>query len=183
MFKQIPIYPKYEISNDGIVRNLKTKKILKQKDNGKYLSVGLYNESNQIVYHNTHRLVAISWIEIPYNYKNMQVAHNDGNSKNNLYTNLRWTSAKENTHDKYKHNSFNSPFGENHHNKKLNDILVMQLRKDIKVHGLNCKELSAKYSIPKLTIYDAVTGKTWKHLNEIESPANLAGTQYQKRFK
>jgi hypothetical protein len=181
MFMTIPQYPKYEISKKGEVRNISTKKILKQKFSKPYFSIGLYSDDKKIHFHNIHRLVALAWLDTPSNYKELQVAHNDGNSENNHFENLAWKTPKENTHDKYKHNSFNSPHGEKHHNRKLNDDLVVLLRKEIKAEDTDCKELSIKYDIKKLTLYDAVTGKTWKHLNIIEKPADLSGTQYKRK--
>jgi hypothetical protein len=42
-------------------------------------------------------------------------------------------------------------------------------------------ELSLKYGIPKVTIYDAVVGKSWKSVNEKEMPVDLSGTQYKRK--
>lgn len=180
MFMIIPQYPKYEISANGEVRNISTKKVLKQKFSKPYFSIGLYSDDKKVHYHNVHRLVALAWIETPKNYKELQVAHNDGIATNNHFENLEWKTAKENTHDKYKHNSFNSPHGEEHHNRRLSDDFVVSLRKEIKETKTDCKELSLKYGIPKLTLYDAIVGNSWKHLDKIEKPANLAGTQYKR---
>jgi hypothetical protein len=45
-------------------------------------------------------------------------------------------------------------------------------------------ELSILFGIPKLTIYDAVTGKTWKSVNNDFPPVSLSGRQYkQKKLK
>lgn len=43
-----------------------------------------------------HRLVALSFCEVPSNYEELQVNHIDGNKDNNVYTNLEWCTAKEN---------------------------------------------------------------------------------------
>ncbi len=181
MFMQIPQYPNYEISAKGEVRNIKTQHILKQYFKRNYFQIGLYNSESKIKFHNIHRLVALAWLETPSNYKELQVAHNDGNSINNHFENLSWKTAKENIHDKYKHNSFNSPHGEQHHNRRLSDKLVIQLRREIKSTITDCKDLSIKYGIPHLTIYDAIVGNSWKHLNSKELPADLSGTQYKRK--
>lgn len=181
MFKQIPQYPMYEISAYGLIRNVKTQRELKTYQKGKYLTVGVYKDGI-IKYHNLHRLIALAWTEVPENYEQLQVAHNDGDSMNNHYSNLRWATPKENTHDKYNGWTFNSKHGEGHHNSKLNAELVVELRKEIKYTNTDCMELSLKYGIPKVTIYDAVVGKSWKSVNDKESPADLSGTQYKRKL-
>ena len=180
MFKVIPQYPSYEISAYGTIRRVETKKILKPRFYNRYLHTSL-SVNNKYYYHTVHRLVAMAWLETPENYKSLQVAHNDGDPMNNHYTNLRWATAKENIHDKYAHNSFNPPFGENHHASTLNVDIVVKMRREIKETKANCSELSKKYGKAKLTIYDAVVGNTWKSVNPIEPPVNLAGTQYAKK--
>jgi hypothetical protein len=178
MYKVIPIYQNYEISAYGLVRNKNTKKQLKTKHLGRYLSIGLYVDG-LYKYHNIHRLVAMAWISIPDGYDKLQVAHNDGDSMNNHHSNLRWVTPKENASDKYIHGTaFNCKEAEDHHAAKLTKELVAKLRSMAKNN--DCMELSIIFGIPKLTIYDAVTGKTWKSVNDMESPVNLSGRQYKR---
>lgn len=126
---------------------------------------------------NAHRLVAMAWIGTPEGYARLQVCHNDGNRLNNHFSNLRWDTPKNNTHDKYAHGTaYLCKEAEEHHNAKLTKDIVVKLR--IWAKTKNCKELSIEFKVPKLTIYDAVTGKTWKSVNSIESPVDLSGRQY-----
>ncbi len=179
MYKIIPQYPMYEISAYGEIRNCETKSVLRLRQKGRYLTARL-SVNGVYKHHNIQRLVALAWIDVPGGYEDMQVAHNDGDSMNNHHSNLRWATPKENTHDKYKHDSFNSPHAEQHHAAKLNKGLVAELRRKI-MHGeYDCMDLSLEYNIPKLTIYDAVTGKTWKSVNGIQSPVDLSGRQYKR---
>lgn len=43
-----------------------------------------------------HRLVAMAFIGVPENYREMDVNHKDGNKSNNHYSNLEWVTHKEN---------------------------------------------------------------------------------------
>ena len=91
MFKEIPNFSNYLISEKGVVINKKTKKRLSQNDNGcGYLQVQFSDKRNRYV----HRLVAITFIDNPYNKP--QVDHIDGNKKNNAASNLRWLSRSDN---------------------------------------------------------------------------------------
>lgn len=85
----------YEVSNLGKVRNKKTGRILKSSDRGGYRHVGLTNKNTKKKCNiGIHRLVAIAFIDNPENKP--QVNHLDKNRSNNIYTNLEWTTAKEN---------------------------------------------------------------------------------------
>ena len=69
IWKDVKEYQNYEVSNQGQVRNIKTKRILKpnKKKNG-YLEYRLY-KSGKIYYLLAHRLVAIAFIENKKNYR------------------------------------------------------------------------------------------------------------------
>lgn len=172
MFKTIPIYPNYSVSADGKIKGSRNNKILKPKIANGYESVCIYHNGVKR-YHNVHRLVAMAWLDIPDNYTKLQVAHNDGDRLNNHYSNLRWTTPKKNTHDKYKHGTMDLvPEGEKHHNAKLTKEIVAELRNRVR-KGERFMTVIADMGIKKLTGYDAVTGKTWKSVNKISKPVRL----------
>lgn len=93
IWKGIKDYPKYEVSNLGRIRNIKTGRILKPNFSGRYYSVELFNETGS-KRKAIHRLVAEAFIE----RKNGQdvVNHIDGNSFNNSASNLEWCTVTEN---------------------------------------------------------------------------------------
>lgn len=95
-WKNIRNHSRYEISNLGNVRNIKTKYVLKGRlSKSGYLQVSIRNDltgkqENQYI----HRLVAFHWIDNPKNKK--EVNHKDGNKLNNSVDNLEWVTSSEN---------------------------------------------------------------------------------------
>ena len=95
MWEKIKGHSNYSVSDDGLVRNDKTCKILKPaKTYNGYLRIYI-NKKNYRV----HRLVANAFIENPFNYP--QVNHKDGNKENNKASNLEWCNAKQNINHAY----------------------------------------------------------------------------------
>lgn len=91
MFREIPNFNNYLVNERGTVINKRTKKRLKQNDNGSgYLQVQFADGRNRYV----HRLVAMAFI--PCDGRRELVDHIDGNKKNNHVDNLRWVTAAEN---------------------------------------------------------------------------------------
>jgi hypothetical protein len=86
----------YEVSTNGNIRNIKTKKICSQHVRNGYKAVCLYNPvTKKKNTSNIHRLVAETFLP---NYKNKNfVNHKDGNKQNNKIYNLEWVTAKENS--------------------------------------------------------------------------------------
>lgn len=101
IWKTIQINPKYEVSNLGDVRNIKTQKILKPqiKPNG-YSDVDLNMKDIRKCGMYIHRLVALAFIPNPYNKPN--VNHKDLNKQNNTVDNLEWVTQKENVQHYFK---------------------------------------------------------------------------------
>lgn len=87
---------KYEVSTSGQVRNKKTNKILHQYlDRYGYYYVAFYENGKQKKY-KVHRLVAEAFLgDIDGN----EIDHIDTNRTNNLVTNLRIVSRKENANN------------------------------------------------------------------------------------
>ena len=104
MWKDIPNFDNYEINDVGEIRNKKTNHVLKHSLNEKgYHKVVLYDNGRKIKT-GVHRLVAISFIPNPNNYK--EVNHIDENKNNNSVNNLEWCNRQQNIEHSIKSGKF-----------------------------------------------------------------------------
>ena len=94
MWKAVEDFPKYEVSDDGRIRNRFTGHILSPwESTGGYLSVRLCENGKEYT-KRLHRLVAKAFCENTSGRD--QVNHKDGNKKNNAASNLEWCNMSEN---------------------------------------------------------------------------------------
>ena len=168
VWRALPTYPDYEASSLGRIRRVKRAHnahpgIRKQNlTRFGYFSITL-NQNGKKRCHNVHRLIALAFLGMPPS-KDLDACHNDGNKLNNVPSNLRWDTRKKNTNDKYLHGTaWNTDRGTDHWKAKLNEELVRAMRVD-RARGEKIPSIAAKYGIAKLTAYDAITGKTWRHV-------------------
>ena len=94
-------FTNYEMNQEGVLRNVKTNRILKGAltKNG-YAWFGL-NQDGLTKYVYKHRLIAELWIFNPDNLP--CVDHIDRNRLNNAVENLRWCSYEENSIGRAEH--------------------------------------------------------------------------------
>lgn len=94
IYKTIPDYPNYEVSNLGHVRNKKFNRIVKSWDNGLgYHKVSLSNEKGA-KHMTVHRLVANAFLPNPECKR--EVNHINGIKTDNRLENLEWSTRSEN---------------------------------------------------------------------------------------
>jgi len=94
LWKQVPFASKYEASNHGRVRNINTKKILRQSiSNNGYYRVCLRIHETRSLTRSVHQIIARTFIDNPEN--KITVNHIDHNKLNNRVDNLEWMTVTE----------------------------------------------------------------------------------------
>jgi len=102
VFKPVPNYPDYEVSNLGNVKSLKYNKvrILKQTPSSRgYLMVNLSNGEAKV--RTVHQLVAIMFLNHNPNGSDLVINHIDFNKLNNNVENLEVITQRENANRKH----------------------------------------------------------------------------------
>ena len=160
-WRAVSMDPGYSVSTYGRVRNSRTLHLLKPWLAGKYLYVGL-NRSG--IKTGIHRLVAFAFLG-PAPSPLHEVAHNDGNPRNNYISNLRWATHKENMSDMRRHGTtyYHGWRGQTHPNAKLCDVQVIDIRRSVR-HGALRKTLAKMHQVSEATIDQIIQGRTWTHL-------------------
>lgn len=95
LWKQLDNYSRYEISDTGLVKNLRTNRLLKGSISQDYKIVTLYPDKGKKKPLRVHRVIAQIFCPNPENYK--IVNHIDGDKLNNHAVNLEWTTSRKNT--------------------------------------------------------------------------------------
>jgi hypothetical protein len=107
-WKQINDYPNYSISSLGVIRNDKTKRIMKLTPDTKgYLQIGLCKDGIQ-KHFTQHQLMGIHFIPNPENYP--QIDHINSIKNDNRLENLRWASRSQNCRNKKKRANVSSQY-------------------------------------------------------------------------
>lgn len=87
-WKSVPGFITYEVSSTGLIRNIKTGKVLRQHENNcgyKTVYLASHDCGKRVL---VHRIVAGAFIKNPGNLP--LVNHKDGNKLNNNVDNLEW---------------------------------------------------------------------------------------------
>ena len=97
--KSHPLYPQYDITEDGKVFSRSRNKFLKQSlDKTGYYRVSVYIKGKGVKTAYVHKLVAETYIDNPLGYK--FCAHIDENKTNNKVDNLVWRKTSKRPTDK-----------------------------------------------------------------------------------
>jgi len=166
--KCITDYPNYTISICGVVRNLKTLKVLRPRPKYKkgvltYYTVVLYDGQGNGKTKSIHRLVAQAFVVNPKNLP--MVNHIDGNKLNNHVSNLEWCDGSHNTKHAVDLGLILVPTnnrGEAHTFAKVTEQQVRKIRKAYADGGKTMKEIGAAFGIGRRTVGDIINRTTWK---------------------
>lgn len=101
LWVQAKDFPNYEVSSEGRIRNVKTKRTLKTHINRNGYEELVLRKDNKPRNQKVHRLVADSFYDGDHN--GLDVNHIDGNKANNHISNLEWCTRKENIAHAFKH--------------------------------------------------------------------------------
>ncbi len=144
-------------------------------ENGDYRKIGYYTNTGYVRIEKSenlkryvisvHRLV---WLifkgDIP---EDLVINHIDGNKKNNKLTNLELVTNEEN----YRHGirtGLTNNVGENNPMSKFTENEILEIRKTY-TEGIDVKDISLKYNVSRVTIYDILKGNSYPHLpNKID---------------
>lgn len=156
-------YPKFEISNTGILRNIKTGTVYKQtKNHNGYMGVvvSLGSRDNKR-YFKIHRCVAETFLPNP---NNLPVPnHLDGNKTNNYVENLEWCTDAENTQHAFRMGLAHALKGEDGNASKLTWEDVKYIRENYipsdRLYGT--RGLARKFDVDHTTIMSALHNESW----------------------
>jgi len=159
-FIAISSEPNYEISKEGIIRVINTKKIKSQyvSSTGYYIiSISHNNKSKP---HRVHRLLAETFLKNPQNKP--EINHKDGNKLNNNISNLEYCTHAENMKHAFKNGLVNNT-GIKNGRAKLNNNKVRKIRAMLK-DGISQQKIANEFQISRGAILKINLGKTWKHI-------------------
>ena len=152
----------YKISSEGRIKNKINKKILRtQIDKNGYERVRLIHNGHKYS-KSVHRLVAKTFIENPYNFK--EVNHKDGIKLHNFVENLEWTTRSDNMKHAYKTGLHIIKVGEDHHNSKYTEAQIIKACELIE-KGYSNKYVSKNTGINYTIISKIRNGEAWKHIS------------------
>lgn len=107
-----------------------------------------------------HVAVALTFIG-PQPFPDARVLHGDGNPRNNRVANLRWGTQLENVRDMERHGTV--PRGERAGSSVLSRRAVRRIREHREA-GTQVTVLAKRYGVNRSTIANAVSGRTWGHV-------------------
>ena len=170
VWRPIPDYPGYEVSNKGRVKSHKRlgvdyPTLLAPIASREYLKVTLHyveggkrKSKKQFI----HKLVLLAFTG-PAGPSQVCL-HNDGNPHNNCLTNLKWGTQRENAEDKRRHGTL--LMGESHPNTTLTNADVEAIWKLLKTTPLSYSKIGRKFGVSRHTVSRIAIGTTWGHVTK-----------------
>lgn len=161
MLKPAVGFPRYAVSDTGLVYGRGGRRMTPQRDKDGYLYVRFF-KSGRYYKKSLHRLVYETFVgPIP---SGRNVCHNDGSRSNNSVANLRADTQKSNCADKLKHGT--AQIGERHGNSIVSDALARKIKNRIEAAPRKKGALLAiarDLNVSRHVVYDMKRGRvrTW----------------------
>lgn len=151
MSKIHPKYKEFDISEEGIITNISTKKVRMQTiDQTGYYVLSIRRNGKSSKYY-IHRLIAETYLPNPYNLK--YIDHIDGNKLNNSLSNLRWCTQSQNLMNARKRSNTASQYkGLYWHNQNKKWVVRVRKSDGTKVFAYHVNEKEAARLYNKLAI-------------------------------
>jgi hypothetical protein len=154
VWKAIPGYEgRYEVSDQGRVRNKNGRILAPCRVSGGYIAVSLGKNNSRTI----HRLVAAAFFGSPPKNAPL-VLHGDGNRTNNTVANLRYGDHCANARDAKKHGT--QVKGERQHAAKLTVENVSYIRESENI----CAALAKEFDVTSAAISAVRKRKNWAHV-------------------
>ena len=165
--RAITDFPMYSVDTMGVVRNIKTGKVIKGIDNGfGYLQVFIKHSDGEFYHKRVHRLVAEAFIKNPENKKDIDHINND--RSDNKLENIRWATRSENIQHAMNQNRMavsNGAYkGIGHPQSKLTDKDVLEIKELLSKKELTQKEIAEMFGVTPSNISYIKLGRSWSHV-------------------
>lgn len=154
IWKEVPNFPDYEVSDLGRVRSFKqaTVRILSPSSDGRYWGVALSRDGEQYR-HRIGRLVLLAFVgPLP---GGMEMCHNDGDSFNDQLDNLRYDTHNANMQDASRHGVMTG----GDHKPKLGRGEVYSIRAGFASGKHSRQELAEEYGVSRSLISHVLRGQ------------------------
>jgi len=172
-WKVLKDFPKYEISNTGIIRNVKTKSIkYTTTDKDGYIIV-MFKKDKKTYARKVHRLVGLNFLDPPSEELITEcskkgsglvlINHKDGVKSNNNVLNLEWCDDSYNLHHAISNNLWTPNVGQQNGRAKLCDEKVHEICLAYE-GGMTPKEAEAVFGISKQQASKIKCGINWNHI-------------------
>ena len=165
VFKEVKGFNNYAVSTLGRVRRLtkgpgaQAGRILRPtKDRDGYLYVTFYGVGVKTA-RKVHRLVCDAFLG-PRD--GLETNHKNGDKTDNRLCNLELVTASENRLHAYR-TGLLSASGEQHHQAKLSDKLVREIRV-LRAEGFTYRAIGDRMGVTQANISHVLRGKTWRHV-------------------
>lgn len=163
---------RYEVSDDGRVRNLRRGRLVKHRISRGYVVYGLMKEDGRRYSTGVHRLVLTAFVgPCPDGFEG---AHEDGNRMNNRLSNLRWSTRMDNIADRSRHGT--TARGDRH-GMRIHKGLVRGERNGRAIicesavpvirslfPAITAVEIARRYGMTESGVRNIIKRRSWRHV-------------------